>query len=197
MKKLLILISLVGLVAFSPKAFASSYPHKEWGHWCDWGEWSECKVEAGVCGVYEGTQTRERTRECKIDWSWGSNECFTGQVDTQTEQRGCKVDFGECEVPVVEKVKGFSEDRRCLATTPLAPQWVLKTPEVGGVNLIWSAMGGSKVDIEITNAMGEFEYKIVKTLNDGHEFIPNTSMLQLFRVRVFNECKYGDWLIDP
>ncbi|MDO8335959.1 MAG: ice-binding family protein, partial [Candidatus Saccharibacteria bacterium] len=56
----------------------------------------------------------------------------------------------------------FNEDTRCLATTPLVPQWASRSSANGGVNLLWSAVGGSKVDIEITNNKGEYEYKYVK-----------------------------------
>lgn len=35
----------------------------------------------------------------------------------------------------------FNEDTRCVATTPLTPQWSLRSPAEGGVNLSWSAVG--------------------------------------------------------
>jgi hypothetical protein len=89
----------------------------------------------------------------------------------------------------------FTEDTRCLATTPLAPQWASRYSVEGGVNLVWSAVGGSKVDIEITNSEGEYEYKYAKVPNTGHMFLPNVSSSQMIRIRVFNECEEGSWLI--
>lgn len=89
----------------------------------------------------------------------------------------------------------FSEDERCVATTPLTPQWASRYEVVGGVNLIWSAVGGDKVDIEITNAKGEYEYKYSRVSNNGHMFLPNVSLSQGIRIRVFNECEEGEWLI--
>jgi hypothetical protein len=118
-------------------------------------------------------------------------------VWVETTYKECEVTPTPTEAPKEPKSRTFHKDRRCLAVTPQAPQWVLKYPEVGGVNLMWSAMGGSKVDIEITNSFGNWEYQYKKVENNGHKFIPNTSMSQLFRVRVFNECKYGEWFIDP
>ena len=87
----------------------------------------------------------------------------------------------------------FHKDTRCGAIRPQAPQWVMKYPTLGGANLIWSAMGGDRVDIEITNGSGEYEYKYIKVLNNGHKFLPNVDISQSVRVRVYNECKYGEW----
>ena len=95
------------------------------------------------------------------------------------------------------KENTFHPDRRCLAVRPQAPQWAIKVPAIGGVELLWSAMGGSKVDIEITNGRGEYEYKYVLVDNNGHKFLPSVAMSQLVRVRVYNVCKYGPFLIDP
>lgn len=89
----------------------------------------------------------------------------------------------------------FSEDNRCVAATPSKPQWALRSSANGGVNLTWSAMGGSLVDIEVANSAGEYVYKYVKVPNNGHMFLRNVSSSQAIRIRVFNECIYGDWLI--
>lgn len=89
----------------------------------------------------------------------------------------------------------FSEDNRCVATTPLAPQWATREQTIDGVNLLWSALGGSEVDIEITNSEGIYEYKYVKVANTGHMFLPGVTASQSIRIRVFNECEYGDWLL--
>ncbi len=89
----------------------------------------------------------------------------------------------------------FTEDTRCLDTTPAAPQWAYRYSADGGVNLVWSAMGGTQVDIEIANDKGEYVYKYDKVPNVGHMFLPNVSLSQLIRIRVLNECEYGDWLI--
>lgn len=87
------------------------------------------------------------------------------------------------------------EEAVCIATTPLTPQWAFAVPVEGGVNFTWSAVGGSKVDIEVANANGEYEYRYIQVANTGHMFLPNVSSSQKIRVRVFNECEYGEWLI--
>ncbi len=91
----------------------------------------------------------------------------------------------------------FGEDNSCPATTPSSPQWASRQQTEDGVNLTWSAMGGSKVDIEIANSEGNFIYKYVKVSNTGHMFLPGVTSSQAIRIRVFNECEYGDWLIVP
>lgn len=175
---------------------------------CNYPEEGVCPTACGsesseVADGHGGTKVCEATPACTEEGTCPTR-CGQEASEVADGQGGTKMCEATpaCEQPKEEpkpepKDNTFHRDMRCLAVRPSAPQWVLKYPAVGGVNLVWSAMGGNKVDIEITNAKGEYEYKIVKTLNDGHEFIPNTSMSQLFRVRVYNVCKYGEWLIDP
>lgn len=91
----------------------------------------------------------------------------------------------------------FHEDNRCVETTPLAPQWALRTPSEGGVNLTWSAIGGNKVDIEMTNSEGNYIYRYSRVPNTGHKFLPNVASAQAIRIRAFNECEEGAWLVVP
>jgi hypothetical protein len=74
---------------------------------------------------------------------------------------------------------------------------IIKLPSEGGILATWSAMNGSEVEIQVSNDKGEWEYNYGISDNDGHEFLPNVGMSQLFRIRVINDCRVGDWLIDP
>lgn len=105
----------------------------------------------------------------------------------------------EPETPTYErKVENtFHKDTRCHAVKPEAPQWAIKTPAEGGVLATWSAIGGSEVEIMVNNANGEWEYNYGRSSNDGHEFLPNMGMNQLYKIRVINDCSKGDWLVDP
>ena len=88
----------------------------------------------------------------------------------------------------------FNKDKRCLDSRPQAPQWINKVPTIFGVRLSWSAIGGDKVDIAITNYLGVYEYHYDNVPNTGHFLLPNVSMNQLISVRVVNGCKSGPWL---
>lgn len=90
----------------------------------------------------------------------------------------------------------FDKDTRCHAMKP-SVQWAIKLPSEGGILAAWSAMNGSKVEIQVSNDKGEWEYNYGISDNDGHEFLANVGMSQLFRIRVINDCRVGDWLIDP
>jgi hypothetical protein len=90
----------------------------------------------------------------------------------------------------------FDKDLRCHAMKP-SVQWAIKLPSEGGILATWSAMNGSEVEIQVSNDKGEWEYNYGISDNDGHEFLPNVGMSQLFRIRVINDCRVGDWLIDP
>ncbi len=60
-------------LVFSKTADATGR-HNIWGKWSEWSKWSGCKTE-DECGVGEGTQVRERNRECISVSGRGSDEC--------------------------------------------------------------------------------------------------------------------------
>lgn len=117
-------------------------------------------------------------------------------VWVETTYKDCEEEKEEPK-PIVKKENTFHKDTRCHATKPVAPQWAIKIPADGGILAMWSAMGGSEVEILVNNSNGEWEYNYGISSNDGHEFLPNVSMSQLYKIRVINDCIKGDWLVDP
>jgi hypothetical protein len=85
--------------------------HRDWSNWSRWGNWSTCEpqelkrtlevVEIKECGTFDGTQSRERTRECEWKLGGGANHCSIGQIDKDYEHRGCKIEI-PCPSPTPE-----------------------------------------------------------------------------------------------
>lgn len=70
-----------------------------------------------------------------------AQECGTsGSGDTDPDAEEDEVAGGDV---ASASSQTFNRDTRCLATTPLTPQWALRSPVEDGVNLLWSAVGGS------------------------------------------------------
>jgi hypothetical protein len=164
----------------------------------DHSHWSaDVEKVVDVDGHYSENVWVETTyKDCNYDREVQCpTECGQPASEVANGEGGVKV----CDAtPACKTPKGntFHRDTRCHATTPATPQWAIRLPIQGGIMAQWSAIGGSKVDIEVTNAKGEYEYKYYGLQNDGHEVLPNVSMSQQYRIRVVNECRKSDWLID-
>jgi len=97
--------AVVALVVVMAGAFAfllvnrvgATFSHRGWDY--DWSDWGECRSEA-QCGVGEGTQSRTRTRTCKIQL-FGTTHCTLGEKQVvDTEYRSCEVELPACEPEV-------------------------------------------------------------------------------------------------
>ena len=93
----------------------------------------------------------------------------------------------------------FSEDKRCHYAKPPEITWIKITPEeengISGVLLTWTQYSANKVTIKIEDGTNSFPWKVDKTSNDGHEFLPNVYAWQELKVKPYNHCKGGEYSI--
>jgi len=91
----------------------------------------------------------------------------------------------------------FSEDKRCHWTKPPEITWIKITPEekdgISGILLTWVQYDANKLTIKIDDGTGNFPWKVDKTSNDGHEFLPNVCAWQELKVKPYNHCKGGEY----
>jgi len=95
--------------------------------------------------------------------------------------------------------KKFSKDTRCLYTTPPEITWIKLTPttqnDIAGMLVTWTQYDANKVTIRIDNGTDSYPYKVNKTENDGHEFLPNVFPYQKIKIKPVNHCKDGNYSI--
>lgn len=93
--------------------------------------------------------------------------------------------------------KVFHQDRRCHWKKPNHPTWIKLEPKeengVKGMLLTWTQYDADRVNIKIDDGTGKYPWKIVKTLNDGHEFLPNVGSWQNIMIKPINHCKEGEY----
>lgn len=91
----------------------------------------------------------------------------------------------------------FHPDRRCHWKKPGSPTWIKLEPMVkdgvSGMNLTWVQYDADKINIKIDDGTGKYPWKIEKTLNDGHEFLPNVASWQNIILKPINHCKEGEY----
>ncbi len=91
----------------------------------------------------------------------------------------------------------FHPDRRCHWKKPESPDWIKLEPMVkdgvSGMNLTWVQYDADKINIKIDDGTGKYPWKIEKTSNDGHEFLPNVSSWQNIMIKPINHCKEGEY----
>ncbi len=163
---------------------------------------SEWKYALKSDCTQETVDTEHRTVECELEVIACEEpyDACPNMEGNQEFELECLEDTPEStpsEDPRDEPENTFHEDRRCLDSTPPLPTWAYRFWIDGEYLANWSANGGSKVDIEVTNSNGEYEYQYHGLTNDGHEILPNVGISQEFRVRTVNGCKRSDWIIDP
>jgi hypothetical protein len=175
---------------------------------CEW-HYSECSVSCGggIQSVVIDVPAENGGKKCPV----GANLCNEQKCEEEPKDVCNNLEGIQEETPdgytnidnicvkneTKSKQRTFHKDTRCLDTTPAIPQWATREYVDGGVMATWSAMGGDTVEIQVNNANGDWVYEYGITQNDGHEFIGNVGSGQLYRIRVLNGCKTGDWLIDP
>lgn len=90
----------------------------------------------------------------------------------------------------------FRKDTKCRWKKPPETTWVFPKPQiynsVSGIYLTWVQYSADKVDILIDDGTGNFPWKIGKTANDGHEFLPNVAGWQNIKIKPYNHCRTGD-----
>ena len=64
---------------------------------------------------------------------------------------------------------------------------------VSGMNLTWVQYDADKINIKIDDGTGKYPWKIEKTPNDGHEFLPNVFSWQNIMIKPTNHCKEGEY----
>jgi hypothetical protein len=93
--------------------------------------------------------------------------------------------------------RSFTKDTRCHWKKPPETTWITlaSSEEDGrkGLLLEWTQYGANQVDIAIDDGTGNFPWKITKTPNDGHEFLPNVASWQKIRIKPSNHCRTGDY----
>ena len=91
----------------------------------------------------------------------------------------------------------FHPDKRCHWDKPKSPNWIKLEPMVkdgvSGMNLTWVQYDADKINIKIDDGTGKYPWKIEKTSNDGHEFLPNVSSWQNIMIEPINHCKEGEY----
>ena len=91
----------------------------------------------------------------------------------------------------------FHPDKRCHWDKPESPDWIKLEPMVkdgvSGMNLTWVQYDADKINIKIDDGTGKYPWKIEKTSNDGHEFLPNVSSWQNIMIKPINHCKEGEY----
>lgn len=91
----------------------------------------------------------------------------------------------------------FHPDRRCHWEKPGNPTWIKLEPKeengVKGMLLTWAQYDADKINIKIDDGTGNYPWKVEKTLNDGHEFLPNVSSWQNIMVKPINHCREGEY----
>jgi hypothetical protein len=87
------------------------------------------------------------------------------------------------------------EDTRCHWSKPGETTWInFESKTVGGVSgiyLTWVQYDADKIDIFIDNGTGSYPWKVSKTSNDGHEFLPNIAGWQNIKIKPYNHCRAG------
>lgn len=103
--------------------------------------------------------------------------------------------FSEFEV-VEGASTGFSKDTRCHWSKPIETTWINFKPQtkdgVLGTYLTWVQYNANKVDIFIDDGTNSFPWKVSKTSNDGHEFLPNVAGWQKIKFKPYNHCRSGN-----
>ena len=91
----------------------------------------------------------------------------------------------------------FDPDLRCHYETPSETTWIKLEPKtmdgVSGLYLTWTQYTADKINIKIDDGTGLFPWKIEKTSNDGHEFLPNVQAWQNIKLKPINHCQQGDY----
>ncbi|MBU1132849.1 integrin alpha, partial [Patescibacteria group bacterium] len=94
----------------------------------------------------------------------------------------------------------FDEDKRCHWETPPEITWIKLIPEIKddieGMLVTWVQYDADKVDIAIDDGTGNFPWKLSKTSNDGHEFLPNVTSAQQIKIKPHNHCRKGEYSIS-
>jgi len=144
--------------------------------------------------------------------SWNEEVCNTEDVETcedVTEEVCTTEDVTTCE-DVTEEVcieedgtetttvndcriwNTFTKDLRCHGSTPPAVTW----STVEGNQLLWSAVGGDKVELRFGWTKGLYPFHVLLT-NDGHETVGEGTDIGHFgtfwEMRTINGCKEGVW----
>lgn len=92
----------------------------------------------------------------------------------------------------------FHEDKRCHWEVPKNPTWILAEPMikdgVEGMNITWTQYDANKINILIDDGTNTYPWKIEKTLNDGHEFLPNVQPWQNIKIKPINNCADGEYI---
>ena len=91
----------------------------------------------------------------------------------------------------------FDPDTRCHYETPPQTTWIRLEPKtmdgVSGLYLTWTQYSADKVNIKIDDGTGKFPWKIERSSNDGHEFLPNAQGWQNIKLKPINHCQQGDY----
>jgi hypothetical protein len=86
---------------------------------------------------------------------------------------------------------------RCYVEDPPALTWITLEPmtvdEVFGMQVRWTQYGANKMTIKIDDGSGNYPWRVDKTLNDGHEFLPNVQSWQNIKLKPLNHCNGGDY----
>jgi hypothetical protein len=63
---------------------------------------------------------------------------------------------------------------------------------IQGMHITWTQYAANRVNIKIDDGTGNFPWMVAKTLNDGHEFLPNVQSWQDIKIQPVNNCKIGN-----
>lgn len=95
-----------------------------------------------------------------------------------------------------ESDNNSNEDTRCHWQKPDEITWINFEPQtrngIFGTYVTWVQYTADKVDILIDDGTGNFPWKVSRTLNDGHEFLPNVASWQKIKIKPYNRCRTGD-----
>lgn len=90
----------------------------------------------------------------------------------------------------------FQKDLSCNWSKPPVTTWIQFEPReidgVSGMYLTWTQYAANLIDILIDDGTGNFPWKLSKTSNDGHEFLPNVASWQNVKIRAVEHCRTGD-----
>ncbi len=122
----------------------------------------------------------------------GDEEPFDGPPEWESED-----DTGGDILEIIRKHKDDKPKKeKCEWSKPPTTTWIKLTPKivnnVRGMQLTWTQYSADKITIKIDDGTGSFPWRIEKTLNDGHEFLPNVDASQKIQIRPYNHCNEGE-----
>lgn len=164
------------------------------------GSFADSEYDVSVAGAAQDSAVLQEVKMDigevleNLDIAWG--DTVTVKYETHSEA----VDDTETAEYIFtyteENTTTYNKDSKCRWKKPEETTWIKLEPEtvngVSGMFLTWVQYDADKIDIFIDDGTDTYPWKVDKTINDGHAFLPNVASWQKIKLKPYNNCKAGD-----